>query len=148
MDVSAIKLHRAVDVARRAISIARVLLQTCDMNEDKKEEISRWLVTSERDVIALDDPAAEGKRPVAPVPPPRSRTTTLLSADDQTVLRTYPQRSFAVVVGTAEEDGLERGTLVEVVCRMQDGMTMVRPARNAAVSAVRQVWKVVPRRVC
>jgi hypothetical protein len=136
-EVDSLRLARAVAIARKAVTMARVLLAetTALSDESKREGMARWLVESEKELIAFDPPKAPAV--AAPSQSSFSSSSLILSPESQETLRAFPQRSFGVAVESFGQ--VVRGSLVEIVCRLPEGVSMVRPARQGKQQPVQQV---------
>lgn len=122
-----LKLRRAVEVARKTMVLARALLQASEgMEQVKMEEIGRWLTESEKDLELLSDSN------VGTVLKDQSNDRSgrvfhqLLPQHEQDLLKRYPERSYAVALESLESGTIAQGALVEIVCRIPDGETVLR----------------------
>ncbi len=132
MEAESLKLARSIAIARKAVTMARVLLaeSTSLYSESKREEMARWLVASEKELSDLD---LMNKSSVSPGAATGAASSShfLLSSESQDTMRSFPQRSFAVAVDSFGK--VARGTLVEIVCRLPEGLSMVRPPKQNSV---------------
>ena len=135
---SHLRLQRATSIARRALVLARVLLQTAEMGEAKKEDVARWLTVQELDLNGLEEEGSSvptgGKLVNAP--------SNLLTEADEATIAQYPHRTFAVSLVTVGES-VCRGELVEVLCRIPDGATLVRAPKTNKTERVAHASLVV-----
>jgi hypothetical protein len=139
MQEDKLKLFRAVTLGRKTITVARVLLLASTLSEAKREEISRWLVSSEKDLAALEQEmesgvaeAGEGQAFVREAAGAGGGSfkavNPLLSPADKAACGRYPQRSYAMALEDLDER-VTRGAVVELVCRLFDGLSLVRQMR-------------------
>ncbi len=138
MQEDKLKLFRAVTLGRKTITLARVLLLASTLAESKREEISRWLVSSEKDLAALEHEMEGGAAAFVQEAVGEAgggggggslkAVNPLLSPADKAACARYPQRSYAMALEELDER-VGRGAVVELVCRLSDGMSLVRQTR-------------------